>query len=755
MGKYLLLERLATGGMAEVYRAKASGAGGFEKHLAIKKILANHVEDETFQHMFQTEARIGSSLQHANIVQILDFVKIGETFLLVMEFVNGKNLRQVINKLKKLNFALPLECALYVINETCKGLDYAHTKKDDYSGQSQNIIHRDMSPQNIMLSYEGSVKIVDFGIANWKDKLEQTKSGVIKGKFGYMSPEQAAGQGITNLTDVFSTGIIFWELLTGKRLFTAETDLATLRLIQDCVIPKPSQFNSKISPELERIIMKALSKNVAQRYQSAGAMQRQIQEYLNKHYPSFRGNELANMMQRLFKEELLTEKKRIELLSQQSVPFSQGDAEVPEVIPEVAGIEEPFDGSITSADQSNVSHVTFVDKERVPAGVVKLDDSNTETRETFSPEAKIEIESPTAEPEFKAPESISTLGKTFSHSKTQPEHLSAPETIAKTIAQSPVTPPAPVNTAVKTMTQSKPSKLQEVISQSVQPPSKNSNIDVESTRMADNIRLDTQISHNTEISRESWNSWSSHSQDVEQAQQDYNPNRSLPVSSVLKLTAASLLIGTTAYLYHMLLSGRSVIPVRVDTNDPRTTTSCDPTTNPKCSNRANKITESPLENAKTSPNGAAANCEVRFETDPPGALVVIDGVEKIPTPGTTLVPCDSPLNYSLQLPDYETVAENIFIKKNMRPISKLLKKIERGNLVIITNRRVKVYSDTDLLGETEAGKEFIIENLPANKSHRIRFINEIFGINESRTYQIKPGINNRIEERLDERPIKN
>ncbi|NBV51731.1 hypothetical protein EBR78_11020, partial [bacterium] len=465
----------------------------------------------------------------------------------------------------------------------------------------------------------------------------------------------------------------------------AETDLATLRLIQDCVIPKPSQFNSKISPELERIIMKALSKNVAQRYQSAGAMQRQIQEYLNKHYPSFRGNELANMMQRLFKEELLTEKKRIELLSQQSVPFSQGDAEVPEVIPEVAGIEEPFDGSITSADQSNVSHVTFVDKERVPAGVVKLDDSNTETRETFSPEAKIEIESPTAEPEFKAPESISTLGKTFSHSKTQPEHLSAPETIAKTIAQSPVTPPAPVNTAVKTMTQSKPSKLQEVISQSVQPPSKNSNIDVESTRMADNIRLDTQISHNTEISRESWNSWSSHSQDVEQAQQDYNPNRSLPVSSVLKLTAASLLIGTTAYLYHMLLSGRSVIPVRVDTNDPRTTTSCDPTTNPKCSNRANKITESPLENAKTSPNGAAANCEVRFETDPPGALVVIDGVEKIPTPGTTLVPCDSPLNYSLQLPDYETVAENIFIKKNMRPISKLLKKIERGNLVIITN----------------------------------------------------------------------
>ena len=180
MGKYLLLERLATGGMAEVYRAKSTGASGFEKHLAIKRILPDHLEDDTFRRMFETEARIGSSLQHSNIVQILDFVKFGETFLLVMEFVNGKNLRQVVNKLKKLQYSLPIECTLFIINETCKGLDYAHSKKDDFTGQPQNIIHRDMSPQNIMLSYDGSVKIVDFGIANWKDKLEQTKSGVIR-----------------------------------------------------------------------------------------------------------------------------------------------------------------------------------------------------------------------------------------------------------------------------------------------------------------------------------------------------------------------------------------------------------------------------------------------------------------------------------------------------------------------------------------------------------------------------------------------
>jgi len=179
MGKYLLLERLAAGGMAEVYRAKSSGASGFEKHLAIKRILPEHLEDETFRRMFETEARISSSLQHANIVQIFDFVKFGETFLLVMEFVNGKNLRQVINKLRKQDFALPLECALFIINETSKGLEYAHSKKDDYSGQPHNIIHRDMSPQNIMLSYDGSVKIVDFGIANCKDKIEHTKSGEI------------------------------------------------------------------------------------------------------------------------------------------------------------------------------------------------------------------------------------------------------------------------------------------------------------------------------------------------------------------------------------------------------------------------------------------------------------------------------------------------------------------------------------------------------------------------------------------------
>ena len=160
-GKYVLLERLAAGGMAEVYRAKADGAGGFVKQLAVKRILPNYSQNDEFQKMFEYEARLTSQLTHANIVQIYDFVQSGDMYLLAMEFVDGKNLRQFLNKAKKLNLPIPIPFAIYIVNEASKGLDYAHKKKDDLNGRALNIIHRDMSPQNIMCAYEGAIKIVD------------------------------------------------------------------------------------------------------------------------------------------------------------------------------------------------------------------------------------------------------------------------------------------------------------------------------------------------------------------------------------------------------------------------------------------------------------------------------------------------------------------------------------------------------------------------------------------------------------------
>ena len=363
IGKYLLLERLAAGGMAEVYRAKASGAGGFEKQLAVKRILPNYSQNEEFRRMFEYEARLSSMLTHANIVQIYDFVKASETYLLAMEYVDGKNLRQLINKARKLGIPLPIEFGVYVVSEVCKGLEYAHKKKDDLNGRPLNIIHRDMSPQNIMISYEGAVKIVDFGIAKAKDRVDETRSGVIKGKFGYMSPEQANGENVDHRTDIFSTGIILWELLTGKRLFAAENDMATLKLIQECVIPPPSRQNPKVTQELEKILIKGLTKDLRLRYQDAGLFHRSLQEYLNKFFPSFTQKEAADLVHKVFRDEIELEKKRFEQIHRQSIPFSQGVKSKSRDTSELDQIGDALEGDITKSEADAKSAITFAEGE--------------------------------------------------------------------------------------------------------------------------------------------------------------------------------------------------------------------------------------------------------------------------------------------------------------------------------------------------------------------------------------------------------
>ncbi len=359
IGKYLLLERLATGGMAEVYRAKASGAGGFEKQLAIKRIIPTYSENEEFRRMFEYEARLSSLLNHANIVHVYDFVKSGDTYLLAMEFVDGKNLRQVVNKAKKTNTIIPIGFSVFVINEVCKGLDYAHKMRDGYQGKHLNVIHRDMSPQNIMLAYEGAIKIVDFGIAKARDRVDETRSGVIKGKFGYMSPEQASGEEIDHRSDIFSTVIILYELITGKRLFAAENDMATLKRIQECIIQRPSLVNPKVNDILEKIILKGLTKEKDLRYQQAGELHQKLQEYLNKFHPTITQNTVSQMMSNLFFQEIKQEKKRLEQVYQESIPYSQGEGSKP-AKDEIEGIGQLLDGELTKSEMNPDSLVTKV-----------------------------------------------------------------------------------------------------------------------------------------------------------------------------------------------------------------------------------------------------------------------------------------------------------------------------------------------------------------------------------------------------------
>lgn len=310
-GKYILLEKLAMGGMAEVYLAKSTGANGVNKFLAIKRILPQYSENEEFIDMFKEEAKIAVNLNHSNVVSIFDFGIEEKAFYLVMEYVEGRNLRQIVNELKKNNVHFSIEQIVYMIKEVAAGLDHAHRCIDGSTGRPLNITHRDMSPQNIMVSFEGEVKIIDFGIAKAETQIEATKAGTLKGKFGYMSPEQAEGQAVDLRTDIFSLGIVLWELLAYDRLFTASNEAAILRKIRDCQIPSIRKINPSVPPELERIVNKALQKDKSLRYQTSAAMHRDLNRFLNTQYPEFTPHDFSVFIKNTFVNVYQEQKRKL------------------------------------------------------------------------------------------------------------------------------------------------------------------------------------------------------------------------------------------------------------------------------------------------------------------------------------------------------------------------------------------------------------------------------------------------------------
>jgi serine/threonine protein kinase len=314
----VLLDKLAAGGMAEVYRAKQLGHGGFEKIVAVKRILPQYAESDDFKEMFLQEASLSAHLQHPNVVQTYSNGEVGGYLFLTMEYVDGKNLRQILSKVDRQKKRIPIEHALFVIAEAAKGLNYAHEYVDERSGQAMNIIHRDMSPQNVMLGYDGTVKIVDFGIAKMAAQAESTRAGVLKGKFGYMSPEQARGMQLDRRTDVFALGIILFELLTQRRLFASDDDMRTLRLVKECRIPRPSKYNPSIGPELDRIVLKALAKEKAERYSSAFEFYEDIQIFLQEKFPRFMASDFSKFMKATFIEEIREEKLKREKLHREA-----------------------------------------------------------------------------------------------------------------------------------------------------------------------------------------------------------------------------------------------------------------------------------------------------------------------------------------------------------------------------------------------------------------------------------------------------
>lgn len=310
-GKYILLERLAAGGMAEVYLSKSTGAVGVNKFVAIKRILPQYSDHQEFIEMFKEEAKIAVNLNHGNVVSIYDFGIERSQFYLVMEYVEGRNLRQILNELKKSSTQFTIEQIIYMIKEVAAGLDHAHRCIDGTTGKPLNIVHRDMSPQNIMVSFEGEVKIIDFGIAKAETQLEATKAGTLKGKYGYMSPEQADGQSIDTRTDIFSLGIVLWELLANDRLFTSNSEAAILRKIRECQIPSIRKINPSIPPELEQIVNKALAKDKSLRYQTASAFHRDLNRFLNTQYPEFSPHDFSVFMKNAFSSNFLEQRRKL------------------------------------------------------------------------------------------------------------------------------------------------------------------------------------------------------------------------------------------------------------------------------------------------------------------------------------------------------------------------------------------------------------------------------------------------------------
>jgi len=311
-GKYTLIRKLATGGMAELFLAIQKSVAGFEKLIVIKRILPAMNQDRAFIDMLLHEARVAATLSHPNIVQIFDVGQHDGNFYIAMEHVHGEDLRSIVRQMKKKGVSeFPLEHAISIILGMCAGLAYAHEKRD-LDGSPLNIVHRDISPQNVVVTFTGDVKIVDFGIAKSDSKGQhETKSGKLKGKIPYMSPEQARGEPIDWRSDIFATAVMLFELTTGKRLFKGASEFETLKLICEREYPMPSQVRRGYPGDLERIVMRGLAKDRGARYQTAREMQALLEEFVRRERIPTSTIALSQFMQSLFEDKLASQKEQL------------------------------------------------------------------------------------------------------------------------------------------------------------------------------------------------------------------------------------------------------------------------------------------------------------------------------------------------------------------------------------------------------------------------------------------------------------
>lgn len=314
---YYLTRRIGLGGMAEIFRGRKVGEGGFEKPVVVKRLLPHLACNEEFRAMFLDEARLASQLAHPNIVHVYDLGRYDDprngtaTYFIAMEYVFGKNLAEIRKQAAEKKLFPALEHIVRIMIGAALALHYAHFKKDDY-GEPLNVVHRDVSPQNILLSYEGEVKLADFGIAKALTRTQHTQSGVLKGKLAYMAPEHARGESIDCRADIYSLGVVFWELLTGRRLFSGDSEATTLRNVLEPQIAPPTSIAPHIPQELEQVCLRCLAADPAQRYQDANALAMDLEQYLRDAPLTTGSHSLRDYMHGLYAEAIQGETREIQ-----------------------------------------------------------------------------------------------------------------------------------------------------------------------------------------------------------------------------------------------------------------------------------------------------------------------------------------------------------------------------------------------------------------------------------------------------------
>lgn len=363
VGKYEILTRLSVGGMAELFLAFTAGPGGFRKFVALKTILPDIKKDESFVKMFLDEARITAALSHANIGQVYDLgIEAGELYL-AMEFISGLNLEQVQKTLAKKGEKMPLGFACAAIRDSAMALHYAHNFVDP-AGKPSPVVHRDVSPKNVMVTYQGAVKVIDFGIAKAKGRLNRTQVGMVKGTSGYMSPEQVRGQPLDGRSDLFSVGVMLFEFLTGQRLFNLPSDAAMMMAIADANIPDPRSINPEIPKPLADVVMKALAREKEERFATGKELAKAVEAAASKLL--FDEEQNAEFIQKLFAEKMEKTRQLLEIASR---PVEADEA----LLNEVAGAIASEEGDKTPAPKKAVTPPRA--SNRTPAPRMKPDDA--------------------------------------------------------------------------------------------------------------------------------------------------------------------------------------------------------------------------------------------------------------------------------------------------------------------------------------------------------------------------------------------